>query len=327
MKAIALLHSSRAKSAYFNDYIAVSKAELSWVLSSCGLVSTDFTHVKIGEMDFFHLDLAADQEATVMPKLVRLSFVAGIFERKDNSLLPLDLNPNFALHEDFIYGAKFKGKTNETLTQLLVNIGLAAIDYNKINEVKLLDPMCGRGTTMLWALNYGCQAKGIEQEETVLNDVRQMIKKWTKIHRQKHHLHEGSIGAKIGKKGNEKFIDLTVNGCTMRVINGDSTQANRLLKNEKFHMLVTDLPYGVQHFTTAKTRNPTEVLKACASDWCNSLKPGGVMVMSFNNYIPKREELIEVFSEQPLEVLDFTAPHRMSESIVRDILVLKKSSI
>ena len=94
---------------------------------------------------------------------------------------------------------------------------------------------------------------------------------------------------------------------------------------EKFHLIVSDLPYGIQHFTTDKTRNSIAVLRACATDWCDSLKPEGVMVLEFNRNIPRRKDLLAVFTEQGLEALDFTAPHQMSESIVRDIVVLKKT--
>ena len=110
----------------------------------------------------------------------------------------------------------------------------------------------------------------------------------------------------------------------MRVITGDSSNACKLLNNEKFNLIVSDLPYGVQHFTTNQTRNPIQVLKDCAADWKASLKPGGVMVLAFNRNIPKRKALLEVFTDQGMQDLGFTAPHRMSESIVRDIVVLKR---
>ena len=87
---------------------------------------------------------------------------------------------------------------------------------------------------------------------------------------------------------------------------------------------VTDLPYGVQHFTTEKTRNPLEVIRACAPGWVECLRPGGVMVLAFNHYQPKRPQLQRVFEEQGLEAQPFSAPHRMSEAILRDVLVMQK---
>lgn len=317
MKKISLLVSPRAKNAYFNDYLDVARAELT------GLVGErEVSHHSIAALDFFDTE-AEEQE---LGALAKLSFVQGIFERQNNGMIPLPIDACFGLHEDFVFGAKFRGKTNETLTQMLINIGLQNIDYHSLSDVKLLDPMCGRATTLLWAMRYGMKSKGIEQDPKALDDIRQNVKKWCKVHRQKHQFSEGLSGGKANKKSRTKFIEFSANDASMRVFSGDSIEACSLLEGQKFHLLVSDLPYGVQHFTTSKTRNPLSVLTACAHDWTESLKPEGVMVLAFNSYIPKRKELIAVFTDHGMQALDFAAPHRMSESIVRDVLVLKKGA-
>ena len=316
MKNLALLISPRAKSAYFNDLVEVAKAELGWLIGSDKTV----TYKKIGAMEFLEVESDEDQ----LSALSQLSFVYGIFEYQNEQLIPLAIEPAFNLHEDFVFGAKFKGKTNELLTQLLINVGLHSIEYKNIADVKLLDPMCGRATTLLWGMRYGMKTKGIEQDAKALADIRLNVKKWSKIHRQKHQFKDGFVGGKSTKGNNGKFIEFEANDTSMRVITGDSTEAATLLKNERFHLIVTDLPYGVQHFTTNQTRNPIAVLQGCAKDWIESLKPGGVMVLAFNRNIPRRKELIAVFTEHGLKPMAFTAPHQMSESIIRDIVILKK---
>jgi hypothetical protein len=315
MKSLALLISPRAKSAFFNDYLDVAKAELTWLIGAQEITST-----KIGMMDFLEVEVNEEQ----LPQLAALSFVYGIFEHRNDQLVPLPLSPSFELHEDFVFGAKFKGKTNELLTQMLINVGLQSIEYQSISDVKLLDPMCGRATTLLWGMRYGMKSKGIEQEARALADIRQNVKKWCKVHRQKHQFTEGLIGSKANKQNNARFIDFAANNASMRIITGDSTAACSLLNDEKFHLLISDLPYGIQHFSANKTRNPLAVLKACAHDWSESLKPDGVMVLAFNRYIPKRKELIAAFADHHIQDLEFSASHRMSESIVRDVVVLKK---
>lgn len=324
MKSLALLISPRAKSAYFNDYIEVAKAELAWLLPNQAV-----EYKKVAEMDFLLLAVSED----VLPLLARLSCVYGIFEQKgeqeNEPLLPLAIPTDFDLNEDFIFGAKFKGKTNETLTQMLINVGLASIEYDNIATVKLLDPMCGRATTLLWAMRYGMSSKGIEQDGKALADIEQNVKKWCKIHKQKHQFKDGFVGGKSGKQskskqGKDKFIDFSANDATMRIITGDSAETGSLLKSDKFDLIVSDIPYGIQHFTTSKTRNPLAVLQECAQGWSDVLKKKGVIVLSFNSYIPKRAELIAAFTAHNLEVLEFSAPHRMSESIVRDVVVFRK---
>ena len=316
MKSLALLISPQAKNAYFNDYLAVAKAELEWLLGE-----QTCAHVCLGGMDFFHIDAQPSQLQT----LASLSFVQGIFESDQNQLCPLASEQTFHLHEDFVFGAKFKGKTNELLTQLLINVGLGSLENVATSDVKLLDPMCGRATTLLWAMRYGMKAKGIEQDAKALADIRQNVKKWCKLHRVKHQFKEGFVG-KANKHNKGKFIDFNAGETSMRVVAGDSVESSQLLKGEKFHLLVSDLPYGVQHFTTDKTRNPLAVLEACAQGWVESLKPGGVMVLAYNRYIPKREDLMAVFARHGMQALPFAAEHRMSESIVRDIVVMQKSA-
>ena len=72
------------------------------------------------------------------------------------------------------------------------------------------------------------------------------------------------------------------------------------------------------------TRNPLDSLARCAPEWSESLKPGGVLVLAFNNYQPHRNALKSLFADEGLVELGRPVPHRMSESIVRDVLVMKK---
>ncbi|RKF15702.1 hypothetical protein DBZ36_15080 [Alginatibacterium sediminis] len=310
----SVLISPQAKSAYFHEYQSVALKELSLVLGT-----QSFEIKTVAGMDFIEIDCkASDCEA-----IARLSFVLGIFERTDKGLIPLDCESKFLLHPDFVFGSKFKGKTNEHLTQLLLNLALHYVQPIKGQKLKLLDPMCGRATTLLWALRYGLEARGIEQDERAIEDVKRNLKKWTKLHRQKHQFKDGFIG-KANKQGKGQFLDFKLETCGFRMIQGDAREASNIIKNEKFNIIASDLPYGVQHFTTDKTRNPLAVLEQCAQAWVSMLQPGGVIVLAFNRYIPKRNELLACFERHGVRALDFSAEHRMSESIVRDIVVLQK---
>ena len=311
MRKLALQISPEVKGAYFSDYISVAEAELKQVFSGI-----EYEKVRHGALEFFIMDDTVDME-----KLLRLSFAQGVYEVIDDKLLPRDCSASFYLHEDFVFGSKYKGKTNERLTQLLLNIGLSMINTNDIGSVKLLDPMCGRGTTLLWGLRYGINGWGIELDKTALIDIHRNLKKWTKIHRQKHQLKEGFIGET--KKHANKYLDFSIDSITMRVINADTLQADSLFKKNKFDLIVSDLPYGVQHLAQLKSRNPFALLEECAQVWKKCLKQHGAIVLAFNKNNPKREDLIHLFEKVGLVANTFSAPHRMSESIVRDVLVLK----
>lgn len=312
MKTIALLINPQANGAYFKDTLLVATAEFQAVFGEQAL-----EHRIIGNLQF----LICSLEEAQLTQVMRLSFVQGVFEIVEDRFSPLDVASHYDLHEDFVFGSKYRGKTNEHLTQLLLNVGLSYLPEG-IEQPTLLDPMCGRGTAMLWAMRYGFSAKGIEQDVKAIEDLRQGLKKWTKLHRQRHKMMEGFIG-KANKKGLGKFLEFTVEEQNFRIINGDSREAATLIKSEKFDLVISDLPYGIQHFTTDKTRNPISVLSECVADWKKLLKKDGVIVLAFNSYIPKRAELIDCFEKNGLIAQSFTAPHRMSESIVRDVVVFK----
>ncbi|MCK5883798.1 MAG: hypothetical protein KAG61_08930 [Bacteriovoracaceae bacterium] len=312
MKEISLLISPEVKAAYFNDYVACATEELRFCFPELTPV-----HAPIGMLQF--INITVDEKH--LEKISKLSFFQGAFERIDNKLVPLELAPDFKLHDNFIFGSKFKGKTNERFTQLMFNIGLASID--KIQKVKILDPMCGRGTTLLWAMRYGLNAKGIEIDPKAVNDVTQIVKKWSKITGISGKVKDGFI-AKKTKSGVGKFIEFTSEGQNFKFITGDSSDAPNLLREERFDLIITDMPYGVQHRAYNGEKNPLAAIEQCLPQWTKCLGDDGVIVIGYNSNNPKREKLLELAESLNLKPIDVTIPHRMSESIVRDIIVLKK---
>jgi len=306
MPAFALLISPRADAAYFADVLKVARAELS------GLTDAPCDVLQAGDMQFLTLEHASAQDLT------RLSFVQGLFDVSDGQFRPVDASAAFDLHPDFVWGEKYRGKTNETLTQLLINVALQQAQGR--SGLRLLDPMCGRGTSLLWAQRYGFDAVGIEQDARVLPELRRGLKKWSKLHRQKHKLSEGWV-QKANKKEIGKYLDFETKA-HMRVVIGDTLNARDLTQRKPFDLIVTDLPYGVQHMGPKGQRSVLETLQSAAPEWSRCLAPGGAMAIAFNANLPKRPELEAVFTG--LEVVQTDLAHRMSESILRDVLLLRK---
>lgn len=311
MPSYALLISPRADSAFFADTGRVARAELASFFPTA-----EIENVSHGDMQFLTLEAKPSALAT----LLRLSFVQGIFEVTSNGLSPIDQSAGFGLHPDFVWGEKYRGKTNETMTQLLINLCLAE---HPLAET-LVDPMCGRATTLLWGMRYGLKTAGVEQDPQAMIDLQRGLKKWTKVHRIKHKLDQGWVH-KSNKNGIGKYLDFAADGGSMRVVTGDTTDIKSLLQNRKFDILATDIPYGIQHLGGKNTRNPLETLRAAAPAWVATIKAGGVAAIAFNSYMPKREALSEVFTDCGLEILTTKVEHRMSESILRDVLLMRKS--
>lgn len=314
MPDFALLISPTARGAFFGEVHKVSMAEIG------GVSGVDVGSIETrGSMDFLRVSCSADMVKT----LLRLSFAQGVFQIDEQGWSPVEGSTEFLLHEDFVSGEKYRGKTNETLTQLLVN--LAAQEVRTGNEdFRLVDPMCGRGTSLLWAMRYGMSATGVEKDPAALNEVRRGLKKWTKLHRQKHKLAEGWV-QKSNKKGIGKFLDFKAEGQVVRLVTGDTVQVGDFVGRKPFDLLVTDIPYGVQHMGGADgARSPLAVIQAAASGWAQCLAPGGVMAIAYNRNIPKRAEMIAAFGDLGLELIDRDVSHRMSESILRDVLLLRR---
>ena len=311
---VQILISPLTKAAWFDASLEVAQAELA--VHGHDAAKT----VKVGGFEFLEVD-AEEQE---LNSLARLSFVQGLFAVQGDALVPLDIEPGFEYPDGLVYGQKYQGKTNELVTQLALNVGLRSLSSQVSSGAKrlsLLDPMAGRGTSLMWALRYGFDARGVEIDEKATELFYAHVKKQCKLARLKHRTESGRIG-KVRKQG--KFVRFTFGDQKVTMMNGDS-RLDSWTENKRFDLIVTDLPYGIQHKGDEK-RNPLSVVEDCAPHWATSLKVGGVMVLVFNAYQTRRADLVEMFAGQGLEVQAFTAPHRMSESIIRDLIVFRHSS-
>lgn len=313
---LKLLVSPLTKGAFFAQHLEVAQAELQAHVGECR-VEVDVR----GSLEFLTVELPA----AALPLLARLSFVQGIFEDTGGEgLRPLDQRAEFVLPEELVWGAKYAGKTNEVVTQLAINLALQRCEPRGARSLRLLDPMAGRGTTLLWAARYGLCALGIERDRRALDDLQRHVKKQTKLHRIKHQQSHGFVG-RANRQDSGRFLQYVLGGATLKLIVGDSRDAVDLLQRERFDLIVADLPYGVQHVGPRGTRNPMEEISACAPGWAASLRGGGAMVLIFNAKQPKRAELVLPFAAAGLVEQSFSARHRMSESIVRDLVVFTRT--
>jgi hypothetical protein len=309
-----LLVDPRATGAYFADTLAVARAELMLHAPGCTPSVIDhpmFTRVRV------------DIPRSALPTLARLSFVQGIFAVEDDRLTVEPVDPEYRLPAPFVYGAKYRGKTHETLTLLALNVARATCTLPAEAPIKVLDPMAGRGTTLLWAARLGWSATGIERQAGAIADLQRHVKKQCKLLRIKHKETRGTVGRK-GRGGTGTFVRYRFADSSIRLITGDARTTRPLLQAERFPLIVSDLPYGIQHTRDDGWRDPSATLRACAPEWADRLAPGGSMVLCFNAFLPKRELLLELFTNAGLQPHPFTAPHRMSESILRDVVVFTK---
>src|SRR5215218_882943 len=98
----------------------------------------------------------------VCSALGRLSGFYAAFRREHDRLLPVQVPKPDLFDDDLVTIPKYPGKTNEQFTRLLINVTLASLRRVPNGAISILDPMCGRGTTLSTAMMLGCNAAGIE---------------------------------------------------------------------------------------------------------------------------------------------------------------------
>ena len=297
-----------------------------------------------------YVTFAADRlDARDAALLANLSSVYALFriedERSDGGqvLRPVELRPLDRFDDDLITIQKYQGKTNEQFTKLLLNVTLLASAFAQEmldRKFAVLDPLCGRGTTLNQALMYGFDAAGIDLDAKDFDAYAAFIQTWLKRKRVKHHAEQGPLRLGGRLTGRRLRISLAAEkddykaGLTQRldVVNADTARAAEFFKPETFDLVVTDAPYGVQHGsrTAAKglARSPVDLLAAAAPAWAGLLRSGGACGIAWNTLVARRDVAAGILADAGLDPVD-SGPylgfrHRVDQAIVRDILVARK---
>lgn len=186
---------------------------------------------------------------------------------------------------------RYRGKTNEIFTRVLLNVALFAGEYRtRYNErLRILDPLCGGGTTLFLALACGYDSFGIELErqdvETTAVFVRQYL--------DGEHIRYKEIDERGRKAGRRYQFAVGEKGHTRQLVlvHGDSIEAQghmrEVVGGPRVHAIVGDLPYGIQHFAEVAA-----LLSKALPVWENLLLPGGTIALAWNATRIERAEMV-----------------------------------
>ena len=288
-----------------------------------------------------YLALATESlDERVCQALGRLSGCYAAFRREHDRLQPIQLTAPDLFDEDLVTIPKYPGKTNEQFTRLLINVTLASMTRAASGPISILDPMCGRGTTLSTAMMLGCNASGVEVEAKAVEAYAAYLATYCRRKRLKHTLdvtpvrREGKI---IGKRLDAELIPAgRERALTLTVFSGDTQQSGALFGKRRFDAVVADAPYGVVHGSHTdvrgasgkRDRSAAGLINQALPVWAGQLKTGGALGLSWNAIGLKRDRLIEHIAAAGLEPLDFGPyrdfEHRVDSSIRRDIVVAIK---
>ncbi|MGI6316586.1 MAG: hypothetical protein ACOX17_08000 [Christensenellales bacterium] len=152
---------------YTGQAVKLAIAELDSLNISLGGRLQHISPAVLGGADAVTWEQKFPMDNEEMRWLQRLSSAYLCFRKEGKALYPLSLQFISPLQEDLVSIPKYVGRTNEQFTRLMVNCGLLASDFWQLtpDEVLLLDPVCGRGTTLLEGLVQGHSVAGIETDK------------------------------------------------------------------------------------------------------------------------------------------------------------------
>ena len=289
--------------------------------------------VTLAGQEYLLVDLAgdlADYDRLVLSLLGAISeaheYFPAIGPLAGPFLRPIEPLATPFLPPELVETRRYRGKTNELFTAVLLNLALFAGRFSdQLHErLRVLDPLAGGGTTLFAALARGYDAAGIEleQEDVTTTDayVRQFLR-GIGVPFQRTDERLRGAGRRyvyaIGRKGDQRLLAL---------VHGDAYASARLLHGlpggARFHAIVADLPYGVQH-----AGRVAELFARAAPAWTAHLLPGSALALAWDATGLDRAEVIGLVREHaPLEVLDeppySDLAHQVDRVIkCRDVLV------
>lgn len=329
MTTLAAQLAPQRSTQYADLVAALARPEVQ--ISPVGASLTALEQVTLGGQPYLRLDLPAPPTADQLDELGRLATIHALFELLPEVngtpgpwLRPLESGFIPAFPPELLVARRYRGKTNELLAQFMVNIARASSRFAQESwtNLRVFDPLAGGGTLLFAALLQGAEVAGIEQE---LQDVRSTA---TFV---RQFAHEAGIACRVREERLRRLgrrWALTLGKSPPRrcvLAQGDTTQAPALIAGFKPHLLVTDLPYGIQH------QGPlADLLTRGLPVWAGMLPPGGALVLAWDATRFERAEMIGLAEGvAPLTVLaqpPYTQlAHRVDRVIKRrDILVARR---
>lgn len=291
-----------------------------------------------------HLELTADAPRDDLARIASgLSSTMALFEpvrthERDHELL--DPVPLAAVHRhgsELETTLRYAGKTNEQFTALLLNLAAAASERRAgllDGTLRVLDPMCGRGTTLSRALRLGLSPVGADLDKVDHEAYRAFLLTWMRAQRLKHTSSSGRLSAHGRVLGSRFTAELARDKAaqragevqTLTLLRCDAADLAAVLPRGGTDVIVADLPYGVQHGARhgeELRRSPLRTLADALPAWRTLLRSDGALALALNRHTAPFAEAADVLESAGFTVIsaDGEFRHRVDQSIDRDVIV------
>ncbi len=300
------------------------------LLSPLGHQITSIRQVALGGEAYLLFDMPQEPDAGQAHELGMLATTRSLFVYYDQLgdvegplLRPIDPQVTRALPETLVTARRYKGKTNELFTHFMCNVARfsSALSNRPWDTLRVFDPLAGGGTTLFTALTLGASAAGVEKNATDVGSTATFVKSY---------MREQGIACSEKQERvpgvGRRWVYTIGKGKTQQCLlaHGDTADSAALISGFRPHLIVTDLPYGIQH-----KGDLVSLLSRALPVWASLLPPGGALVLAWECRPLARPDMIAlVESTSPLVVLQdppySNLAHRVDRVIKqRDVLVAR----
>ena len=339
----ALLPRAAANRVYGQSALALAGAELGFVARArFGDRAHDIGPARWGGVDYLAFAVDGGLRDAERAVVSNLSATHALFACAGDLLRPVEVTPRAEHDDDVRTIQRYAGKTNEQFTHLLVNVTLAAAGdaFDRLLDggtVRLLDPVCGRGTSLNQAIVYGMDAVGVDHDRRDVDAYVQFLTTWLKDKRLVHRVERATLRKGRPEPAHTVAVDYgrERKGPRRRLalVHDDTARTGDHVPERTVDVLVADLPYGVRHGARPAdgrlSRRPAELLEAALPAWRRVLRPSGAMGLAWNQRTLARPRLVELVRAAGLHVVgpedDASFVHRVDRTITRDVLVATRA--
>ncbi|MGB0777984.1 MAG: TRM11 family SAM-dependent methyltransferase [Flavobacteriaceae bacterium] len=327
---------------YYQESEKLALSELKLCCLKLDLPNADPQAVEVCGVRYFRFFLNRPFDESISLEIGRLSFFFALFKSENDRFLPIAVNPKFPVEKSLSGVQKYIGKTNELFTRMMVNIGRMFLEKN--SNIRLLDPVAGRGTTLFEGVHYGMKSYGIEIEKKSIEQANLFIKKYLQGERFKYSFSKNQVSGSDKKNGvfmetfefakNKADFKDDSSRLQLSFVNGNTLACEQFFKRDFFDLIIGDLPYGVQHGNKKQhseknfTRSPEELVTDGLLGWKKTLRKSGIVVLGWNVNLFSYKKMAALFESQDFDVLGKEAyldfQHQVDQAIKRNILVARK---
>ena len=278
--------------------------------------------IPLGGQDYLKMTLNEELNERQLAEMGMMAMTSSVYEYFDQVggqpgpfLRPLESPFEPFVPHELMMTRRYRGKTNEMFTHFMVNIARysSAFAHRPWPTLRVCDPLAGGGTTLLAALMLGANVVGVEQNKQDVTTTVAFMRDYARQERISLKVKEERLtrlGQRwwltIGRDDPHEFV----------LALGDTRQADQLIAGfKKPHLIVTDLPYGIQHREAW-----LDLLEDVLPVWSTMLSEGGALVFAWDaTRMPRDEMIYLVESASDLAVLDDPPYNQLAHQVDRVI--------